>query len=176
MIIYKRNIERKLNSLRLLFVIFLTSGFLLFAKEHSNFAWLIVILFLFFCLIVVTDVRAEINSVTIIKHFFFGFIRVKWNFNKGDELIIRSDGTAFEDEAPIPVAGDESGLGALFGCLVPMFVKTRIGTIQFVIQKIKRSGKASNRVFVFLDENEHNMLQQLRSNNKNGEKENITNL
>ena len=162
MIIYKRNIERKLNSLRLLFVIFLTSGFLLFAKEHSNFGWLIAILFIFFSLIVVTDLRAEINSLTIVKHFFFGFIPIKWRFDKGDKLIIRSDGTNFDDEAPIPDAGDHAGLGALFGCIMPVFVKTRIGSIEFAIQKIKKNGKTTHKLFIFLNAAEYKMLQDVQ--------------
>ena len=160
--IYKRNIEKKLFSLRLILIFLVIFGALLFANKNYNVLYLIGVFFVFLNLIVVKDFRVSLNSFEIVKYFFFGLIPISWSFEKTDNITIKSDGSIFGSDAKVPDTDQGNTLaGILFGCLYPIFVRPKIGVIEFSIHKIESNGKVSGKVLTFLNANEFRMAEAI---------------
>ena len=160
--IYKRNIQKKLFSLRLILIFLVIFGALLFANKNYNVLYLIGVFFVFLNLIVVKDFRVSLNSFEIVKYFFFGLIPISWSFEKTDVITIKSDGSIFGSDAEVPDTDQGHTLaGILFGCLYPIFVRPKIGVIEFSIHKIESNGKVSGKVLIFLNANEFRMAEAI---------------
>lgn len=165
--IYKRPIEAKLTSLRVLLFLYLLKGILVFLEKWENAGYVLAIAFLFSNLIVVKDFRYSIGSFTVVKYYFFGLIPIRWKFVKGEQIEIKSDGGGFSGEPDLPLSyEDPYGLGALYGCLYPAIAKPKIGAINFTIRKKDDSGKTLEQVSLFITQEEYRLVQLVASSSR----------
>jgi len=160
MIIYKRPIEKKLMSLRLLLAISLLTIAGIFQNNFFNLFYFLITLFLFLNLIVVKDFVVSPDSMKVINYYLFGLVPVKWTFSKSHDIIMKSDGSTYGSDLDIPDTDNSStGLGILFGCLFPIIVKPKVGMINYTFQRMKPNGKMTIKVHVFLTKEEFHLAE-----------------
>ena len=160
--IYKRNIDKKLISLRLFLFLSVTLSTFLFINKDFNLFYIIATILLFCSLIVVVDFKFDLSSFTIVKYYFFGLIPVTWNFQKTEEIFITSMGTTFDDLPDLPNHDhSQSGLYILYGCIYPLLGRPKIEKVRFWISKTKKNGKKSSSISIFLTFSEYGMIEEI---------------
>ena len=158
MIIYKRDIERRLLSLRLLFLILGTACFFAFKYHYDNLGYFILVVLIFMSIIVVRDFKVYSESFQISKYYLFGLIKRQWQFNKGSKIEITSFDSEFGAEGD-PVDLDSTGTG--LGCLVSIFsgfMPSRVTKRRFNIEMFSEANKLLKRVHIVLEKPEYNYL------------------
>ena len=162
MIIYSRSVNKKLLSLRLIligFVALLTLIFLRYGPD--NLFYFISTAFTFCSLIVVKDFKVDNTKVEIIKYFLYGTVPIRWTFYKGHEIIIKSDGSVYGKDLDIPDTDySNTGLGTLFGCLFSIIATPKIGAIVHSLQKMKKNGRLTMKVYILLTKQEFQILER----------------
>ena len=168
MIIYKRPIEKKLVSLRLLLVLFLVALAGTFHLELLNLFYFLATVFIFLSFIVVKDLAVSADYLTLRNYYVFGLIPIKWNFDISEEVVIRSDNSKYGSDLDVPgTDNSDTGLGILLGCVFPIIAKPKTGLISHSFQKVKSNGKLTTKVNIFLTEHECR-LTELFGHHKHG--------
>ena len=158
MIIYTRNIDRKLISLRSLFVALCIICLYAFPNNFLNLGYFISILLILLSIVVVKNFIIFTDSFQITKFYFFGLIKRKWQFERGENIQIKSYGSDFGQEGEVPDFGDsETGVGCLF-YIISIFNPPKITYKEFTIQVLGKAG-ALKRVQILLNQEEYNLLE-----------------
>ena len=162
MIIYSRSVNKKLLSLRLILVGFVALLPLIFLRYGpDNLFYFISTAFTFGSLIVVKDFRVDNTTVEIVKYFLYGTVPIRWTFDKGHEIIIKSDGSVYGKDLDIADTDySNTGLGTLFGCLFSIIANPKIGSIIHSLQKMKKDGKLTIKVYIRLTKQEFQILER----------------
>ena len=166
MIIYKRDIGRKLLSLRILLFILGTVCFLAFHYQYNNLGYFIAVVLILLSIIVVKNFIVFQDSFQISKYYFFGLIRFRWKFNLEEKFKILSLGADFGGEGDVLNTEPDAA-----GCLLlvlSVFFPSGSGVIKKEF-RIERSGKVNtpfSRVHIFLDRVEFNYLQGFYTDTK----------
>jgi len=157
-IIYKRNIEKRVFSLRLVFLILGTGCFLAFNYHYDSLGYFVSVILITLSIIVVKDVAISVDSFLVSKYYFFGLIKWTWNFNKGNNIKLSSFGSDFGQDGESSFHDDTAtGLGCLF-MILEVFSPPKIVMKEFKIEKIDSPSK---RVYILLDKYEFDNLQKL---------------
>ena len=158
--VYKRNVDKKLTSLRACFVILILLGTFSVLNKNQNLAYLIGTFTLFGGLITISSFQVYLTSFVIVKYYFFGLIAFRSNFANTDKIDISPKKFSFQGTPNIPSTEDGStGLSALYGCLYPSLGNPKIGKIKFELSKINIEGQKQDTVSIFLDIQEYQILQ-----------------
>lgn len=158
MIIYNRNIDKRLFSLRLTFLILAAVCFLAFNFNHDNLGYFVAVVIIMLSIIVVKDIVISVDSFFVSKYYFFGLLKRTWNFNKGDNIKLSSFGSDFGQGGEL-FFPDDTGIG--IGCLFMIFeafLPSKIVMKEFKIEKINSPSK---KVHILLDKYEFDNLQKL---------------
>lgn len=163
MIIYNRNIDKKLLSLRLSFFILGLICFFAFNDHHESLGYIIIVALLSMSGIVVKNFIVSYDSLQISTYYFFGLINRTWQFNKGDNIKISSFSLDFEEDDDIASVDDGgSGIGCLF-FLFSSIIPPKITRREFKIEKFDLSNQRLKRVHILLDRYEYKCLQKFIS-------------
>ena len=158
MTIYKRNIEKRLFSLRLAFLLLGSVCFLAFKYHHDNLGYFVTVVFIILSVIVVKDIEISVDSFLVSKYYFFGLIKWTWDFNKGNNIKVSSYGSDFGHDGESSFHYDTpTGLGCLF-MIFEVFLPPKIVMKEFKIEIINSPSK---RVYILLDKYEFDNLQKL---------------
>ncbi len=164
MLIYKRNIQKKLISLRGSFVILGTTCFYAFINNVSNLIYFSSLIIITLSILVIKDFVIFQSSLQITKFYFFGLIKKEWHFGKNENIQLKSDSSSFGDEGDI--SNFDSEEAATVGCLFSIygiFFPPQISSKEFTIEVLSYSKKVIKRVHIFLNKKEFNFLQALIS-------------
>jgi hypothetical protein len=157
MIIYKRNIEKRLLSLRLALLILGGVSLLAFKYHHDNLGYFVTVVIITLSIIVVKDVAISVDSFSVSKYYFFGLVKWTWNFNKDNNIKLSSFGSDFGQDGESSFHDDTgTGIGCLF-MIFEVFLPPKIVMKQFKIEKLDNPTK---RVDILLDKYEFDNLQQ----------------
>ena len=160
MIIYKRNIDKRLLSLRLTFFVFGAICFFAFKYHYDNLGYFIAVALITLSIIVVKDFIVSFDSFSISKYYFFGLIKWRWRFNKEDKIKASSFGSDFGQDGEIPDYDYEaSELGCLFS-IFSTFVPPKITMKKFKVGKFDEFNRPLKSVHILLDKPEFNYLQK----------------
>lgn len=159
MLNYKRHIDKKLLSLRLIFFILTTICFFAFKYQNENLGYFIAVVFLALSIIVVKGLVVFSDSFLVSKYYFFGLVKRTWQFTKGENINISSFGSDFGENQDISIH-DDSASG--IGCLLSIFlflVPPKITIKRFSIEKFDETHKLLKSVSLLLDRSEFKYLQ-----------------
>lgn len=163
MIIYKRNIDKKLLGLRLSFFILGSICFFAFTYHHESLGYITAVAIISLNFIVVKNFMVSSDSLQISKYYFFGLINRNWQFNKGDNIKISSFSLDFDEDDHSPYVDDgNSGIGCLF-FLYSSVVPPKITRKEFKIEKFDLSNHRLKRVHILLDSYEYKCLRKFIS-------------
>jgi hypothetical protein len=155
MIIYERNINKKLFSLRIVFFLLVTSSLLAFQYNHTNLGYFLSVVTITLSIIVIKDFIVFEDSFQICKYYFFGLIKRKWEFNKSSNINVTSYDSEFWQNDDMPNIDDSSGTG--LGCLFSIFFifkPSKIVNRQFNFELLDETFKHLKSVHVALNNNE----------------------
>lgn len=142
-------------------VIYLVALAVIHQNELYNLFYFLTTAFIFLSLIVVKGFVVSKDKLKIIKYYLFGLIPIKWQFHKSDEVIIKSDNSQYGSDVDIPETDNgNTGLGILFGCLFPIIARPKIGLINHSLQKVKRNGRMTMKVHIFLTVEEFQLAER----------------
>ena len=158
MIIYKRHIENKLLSLRLSFIILVTTCALSFIYHYDKIGYFTSVVLLTLTFIVLKDFIVSPDSFRISKFYFFGLIKREWFFNKTENIKISTFGTDFGDDGDVVFI--DSGVPAPLSILsfFLIFAPPKITMNEFKIEKMDEMYCPINAVRILLSEHEFNYL------------------
>lgn len=149
MIFYKRNIESKLFSLRLLFLILATSCFLAFKYHQDNVGYFVSVILIMVSMIVVKDIVIYVDSFLVSKYYFFGLIKSTWNFKKEMTIKLSSFGSDYGENGESPMYDDPATeLGCLFMIIAifsPPAITMKAITIETIDTPVQRVVLALNK-------------------------------
>ena len=158
MIIYSRDIYKKLFVLRLSFVLLLPLCILSFLYGNSSLGYFVSVALLTLCPIVVKDFVVEESSFYISKYYIFGLIKVTWKFDERHLLKITSFGDAFGSVGDSTHEGSGSSeLGCLY-MILSVFLPPVVIQKRFKLSQIKDQRSIS--VDIMLNEAEYDMLKR----------------
>jgi hypothetical protein len=141
MVMYSRNVSKKLFGLRLVFVLLSISCFLAFIFQQNNLGYFIAVVWLTLSTIAIKDIVIKADSLLITKYYIFSLVKFSWEFNKADKVKLYSLEASFgEDGGPIFQYDDGSGLGCLL-MIVEVFLPSKIVKQQFTIEDINSPRK-----------------------------------
>jgi hypothetical protein len=158
---YRRNIEKRLFSLRL--ILFLTGGicFYFLATNQLTAGYSLVVLLLIFSFIPVRDVVISSDTLTARHYFFFGIVQREWVFKKGAVIRVSSYDPAFGEKDDFTYPDDlESGLG----CFYFLFTSIKAPVIryrEFTVRETDSSGNEIKKVKLWLNKEEYAYLQKI---------------
>ena len=159
MMIYKRHINKKLFSLRLTFFILVSICFFAFESHHDNLGYFIAVTIIMLSIIVVKDFNVSLNSFSVIKYYFFGLIKIKWQFYKGEIVKVSSFGSGFGQDGEIVVHDETSSeLGCLF-MIFSIFLPPKITKKEVKIEKFDEFNSLTKSVHILLDRPEFTYLE-----------------
>ncbi len=167
MLLYKRNYERKLISLRISFIALTSISVYFYTNKISGLVYLSALALVLLSFYVIKNFSEYEDSFEITKFYFFGLFTKKWRFDKMDNIRLKLPTQNFGDEFEAPSFDDASHTG--LGCLpftFFMFFPPRITHMKFLIQSFDDVGKTLKQVSIFLDRNEYNIMQNIISRNR----------
>ncbi len=161
MVIYKRNIYKKLLSLRIVFFVLITSFLLSFKYNQSNLGYFTSVVLITLSIIVIKDFIVFEDSFQVSKYYFFGLIKRKWQFNKSDNINVTSSCSEFGQDDNMPNIDDSigSGLGCLFTIFF-IFKPSKIVNRQFNFEQLDETFTHIKSVNVALDNNEFGFVKK----------------
>ena len=110
--------------------------------------------------IVVTDFIVSADSFQIVKYYFFGAIKRRWQFNKGDRIKLSGFGSGFGHDGDNPIDDQTgTGLGCLYMILL-VFWPDKIKRKEFKIEQTDSCGQPLNKVHIILNSTEFNHLER----------------
>ena len=162
MIIYQRNFEKRLRSLRILFVALVCLCFYAFIRHILILEYVLPALFISLSLLVVKDFSISQNSLQITKFYLFGFIKRKWLFNKSEIIKVTSSTVDFGQEFEPPCF--DTVETATLGCITSMLftlLPPRVTHKKFTIECLDNSGKVIRYVQLLISKEEYSLLHTL---------------
>ncbi len=164
MIIYKRNFECRLFSLRIVFVILMLICIFSFSKHFPILIFFSFALLSLLSVSVIKDFEVRENSLEISKFYFFGLIKRKWCFYVTEDIKVSSISADFGEEFDPPSfdAWDFPDLGCLTSVFF-VFFPPKITHKKFRIETLGGSKQVLKHVAIFLNKNEYNLLKTFTS-------------
>ncbi|MCW3110406.1 MAG: hypothetical protein JWQ09_4912 [Segetibacter sp.] len=162
MIIYQRNFKKRLRSLRILFVTLVCLCFYTFIRHILILEYVSTALFISLSLLVVKDFSFSQDSLQITKFYFFGFIKMKWLFDKTENIKVTSSSPNFGEEFDPPSfnAWETATLGCIASILFTFF-PPRVTHKKFTIESLDNSGKVIRHVQLLINKEEYGLLKTL---------------
>lgn len=161
MIVYKRNIEKKLFVERILFVAMTALCVYAFSNGFTNAGYLLAVIWITTSLIVIKNVVIETKVFEIKKFYFFGIITKTYPFAKGSAITIKSFDADYGEKVETTEMWDvEPGPD---GLLSLPFLRPRITHRNFTIKELDDAGVITKKVKIGLDKNELALLQDFTS-------------
>jgi hypothetical protein len=158
MIIYTRKIAHKLLILRLSFIIILVVCFFAVHNKISSLAFFLSVVFIGISIAVINNIIVFPNNFKIVKYYFFGLIKVKWQFEREDYLQLKSYGFDFGAKVELQdVDIPDRELGCLFSIFTP-FVKSEIIRKEIRIEKLSSIKTVITGVNIKIDKSEYKIL------------------
>ena len=109
---------------------------------------------------IIENVTVFGDSFHVMKYYFFGLIKCKWQFIKTDNLKLKSYGSDFDAEGGYQDTDTTgTGLGCLFS-IFAIFMKSEIIRKEIRIEKLSHIEKVVNRVDIKVDKFEYKLLQE----------------
>ena len=167
MIVYRRNIFRKLLSLRFSSLIIGAICFFFFYYHFDNLGYFTVVVLCTLAIIIIDDFIVSENSFSISKYYFFGFIKWTHLFNKGDKITASSYGSDFGEDGEIPDYDASSGVGCLVSIFY-VFVPPKISMKDFKIRKFDDYNTSIKRIQILLNKSEYEHLKKFISKDLGG--------
>lgn len=158
MVLYKRDIFKKLLCLRLSFLVLLIGCLFAFTHDASGFGYMSAFVAILMSVIVVDDLRVLSDSFEVIKYYFFGLIKTTKRFEKNRIITNKPIGPDFGEYKEILVDdASDSGLGCLlslfFFGLSPQIIKK-----EFYIEMLDARNSVVKSAYVLLDIQEFGLL------------------
>ena len=160
MIIYKRNIEKKLLVLRLVFLLLLILLSFSFIINYHNLGYFLIVIFLGLSTIVIKDFRVYSNSITISKYYLFGLINKNWKLHEESIVGAFSMDSDFGAHTEYPQFDFNQHEAGCLMSLFSIFMPSRIVAKEFKIEVTDKLGLRSSSVYVLLNEREYNYLKK----------------
>ena len=162
MIIYQRNFDKQLRSLRILFAALICAFSYAFVKHIIILDYVLTFLFVSLSLLVVKDFSFSPGYLEIKKFYFFGIIKRKWCFDKTENIKVTSSNPDFGEEFDPPSFDDweTPTLGCLASILFTIF-PTRVTHKKFTIESLEGSEKVTKRVQILINKEEYGLLKTL---------------
>lgn len=158
MMIYERFIYKKLLSLRISFFILGAIYFLSFIYHFDNLGYFVAVVFIAISIITIRNFIVFPDSFQISKYYFFGLIKRRWQFHKGENVHISTLGADFGEDADRPdVDIEDIEVGCLF-FIFSIFVRPKVVKKEFTVEKRSETNVVLERVHIFLDKAEFNYL------------------
>lgn len=157
---YKRNIDRRLLILRLLFLVLVTGCIGSFAGQQEGLGYLLAIILLTLNFIVITGLTVRNGSCCITKYYAFALIKQTWRFNEEENIRISSLDPDFGQDTDMP---DTTAEPEVLGCLwtfFAAFIPSKVTKRRIKIEKLDDAGKPINRVGILLKSQEFKYIEQ----------------
>jgi len=111
-------------------------------------------------IIVIKNIIVSPNNLHIVKYYFFGLVKINWQFEKTDFLQLKSYGSDFGAEGEyVDTDPTGTGLGCLFG-IFAVFTKSEIIHKEIIIEKLSSMETVVKRVYIDVDRGEYKILQR----------------
>jgi hypothetical protein len=154
-------LTKKLLSLRISFFILGAICFLAFIYHFDNLGYFVAVVFIAISIITIRNFIVFPDSFQVSKYYFFGLIKRRWQFHKGENLHISTLGADFGEDADNPDIGDIE-VGCLF-FILSIFVRPKIVKKEFTVEKRSETNVVLERVHIFLDKAAFNYLKPFMS-------------
>lgn len=138
---YRRNISKKIISLRVVSIPLFFFCVFSFHNHHNNLGYFLGVAIFFLLFVVIKDFNVNNDSVQVKKYYLFGFLKIIWTF-KNPGITFKSNDLDFGKEGEINLA-DESATS--IGCLFSIFT-------------IGRQSRITHRLFKIYDVNNKNIF------------------
>jgi len=159
MIIYKRNTDKKLLSLRVVFFVLVICCLFTFKYSYSNLGYFLLVIFITLSIIVIKNFMVFENSFQISKYYFFGLVKLKWEFNKSDNINVTSYDSDFGQDDDMPNIDDSTGTGLVcISSIFYIFKPSKIIYRQFNFELLDQNFTYLKSVNVALDDHEFNFV------------------
>ena len=160
MLFYKRPIDNKLLTLKILLTALVGSIVFSIWTGIINLTYFSSISFIFCSLITLKGFEVDLESILVEKYYFYGLIRRKTTFLKKNKIKISSFGLDFGQNVDIKFDDAESPAGCLLS-LVPFLIsKNKISLKPFTIETFSQGGEVLLKADILLTEEEYNLLKK----------------
>lgn len=153
MYLYKRNIEKKLTSLKILLCIILSIGLIGIYFQYTNLLYFIGVCFISLSLITLTDLKVDKKEICISTIYFWGLIRINKYFEPRNLIFTPYGFSNFGENIDINTLFDSAeGEGLIFGCLLGAILSPKVVYRKFSFTKKSESINDSNEVMIDINE------------------------
>ena len=163
MIVYKRNIRKKVLSLQFLFFIIVAITTWSYDKNYFNLFYFLIAVFIFFNFIVIENYIVEDGAILLKKYYFFGCISSKWTFDKHDNFTIFPENSSFGQDGENEINDGETLVGCLLS-VVGIFLPGKVVEQEFTLKKYLENGKVRSIIRILLDQYKYNLLREFKEN------------
>ena len=161
MIIYQRDIFKKLLFLRFLFFLLIVVAILAYKAKVLNLFYFSVVSFIMLSIIVTKNFIINDEFLKIEKYYFFGWVRFRRVFKKQIELSVLPERATFGLEGDFEAGAVESEIGCLL-TIIGFFLPNKIIKQDFYLEQNEFPYELKKGVYIRLDQNEFNLLEKFK--------------